>query len=279
MLRLSTITSANVSPAAPALEATANRTKQIIIFVVLAYALSWWPWLFYMNDPGSVDAPILPIGPLIALITVAGIFGSWPALRDLLRKVTLWRVGWQWYAVALVFPVVVTVAAVLLNMLFGASIVDSFSLPSAPQLIVRFGFIFLWIGLGEELGWRGFVLPRLLQGRSALVAALILGVIHAVWHWPLLGVEYDFANILPWGISVFCFSIVICWIWLKTGGSVLMAMLMHASNNTIAVLWRMFEGGDQIHLWWIWCALWVAFAGAVVAINGIELGRKEASSS
>ena len=88
---------------------------------------------------------------------------------------------------------------------------------------MRFVFILLWIGLGEEPGWRGFALPRLLAGRTALAAALILGIIHLVWHLPLFGVEYDAANILPWGITVVCFSIVIAWVWLATGGSVLMA--------------------------------------------------------
>ena len=64
---------------------------------------------------------------------------------------------------------------------------------------MRFVFIFLWIGLGEEPGWRGFVLPRLLVGRSALSAALILGVIHAVWHLPLFGVEYVAWNLAALG--------------------------------------------------------------------------------
>ena len=51
---------------------------------------------------------------------------------------------------------------------------------------------------------------------------------------------------------------MIAWVWLHTGGSVLMAMLMHASNNTIAFVWQMFAGPDQLRLWWLWCALWVA---------------------
>jgi len=251
-----------------------RRRKQVVVYVLLAYALSWWPWLLYRNDPQSVDAPILPIGPLIAVIVVLLGIGGLPALRELVSKVTLWRVGWGWYAVVLGMPVVLTVSAVMLNLLLGATTVDGFNLPSLPQLLIRFLFIFFWIGLGEEPGWRGFVLPRLLVGRTALVAAIILGAIHAVWHWMLFGVEYDVTNVLPWGISVFCFSIVICWVWIKTGGSVLMAMLMHASNNTIAVLWGMFEGADQIQLWWIWCALWVLFAGAVIAANGLDLRPK-----
>ena len=50
---------------------------------------------------------------------------------------------------------------------------------------------------------------------------------------------------------------MIAWIFRHTGGSVLMPMLMHASNNTVAVVWRMFDGADQLRLWWLWGALWV----------------------
>ena len=79
-----------------------------------------------------------------------------------------WRVGQVWYAVVLLLPVAVTLAAAGIN-----------------------------LELGEEPGWRGFALPRLLVGHSALIAALILGVIHMVWHLPLFGVEYAWTNVWP----------------------------------------------------------------------------------
>ena len=69
---------------------------------------------------------------------------------------------------------------------------------------------------------------------------------------------------------------MIAWVWLHTGGSVLMPMLMHASNNTIAFVWQMFAGPDQLRLWWLWCALWVAAAALVVAATGPALRRASA---
>ena len=179
----------------------------------------------------------------------------------------------------LLLPVALTLAAVGLNLALGARRAPDFAVPEIGSLAFRFVFILLWIGLGEEPGWRGFALPRLLVGRSALAAAMILGLIHAVWHAPLFGVEYDAANGLPWAITVVCFSIVVCWVYLHTGGSVLMAMLMHASNNTVALVWRMFEGGDQLRLWWLWCALWVAAAAVVVLANGADLTRSRPASA
>ncbi|MGH8429421.1 MAG: lysostaphin resistance A-like protein, partial [Solimonas sp.] len=148
-----------------------------------------------------------------------------------------------------------------------------------PDLIARFVFILLLIGLGEEPAWRGYALPRLVAGRTALAASLVLGLLHAVWHLPLFGIEYDLQNGIPWAISVVCVAIVITWIWLHTGGSLLLPMLLHTSNNTIAFFWGMFAGADQLRLWWIWCALWVATTAIVVAATGPALTRKPATAA
>lgn len=253
--------------------AAALRRHPVAAFVVLAYALSWWAWFWYRADPGNVGAPILPAGPLIATLLLLPLLGGWAAVRELFGRILLWRCAWPWYAVALGLPVLLTCSAAGLTLLGGARPLPDFELPDPASLAARFAFIFLFIGLGEEPGWRGFVLPRLLGGRTALRAALILGLIHMAWHLPLYGHEYDSANVLPWAISVFCFSTVITWVYLHTDGSILLPMLMHASNNTVAVAWRMFERGDQLRLWWIWCALWVASAVIVVLVNGPDLRR------
>ena len=252
------------------------RRHPVVAFVILAYALSWWAWFWYRADPENVGAPILPIGPLIATVLLLPLIGGWDGVKDLVRRILLWRVGWRWYGVVLGLPILLTLSAVGLNLLLGAQVLPDFELPDAASLAIRFVFIFFWIGLGEEPGWRGFVLPRLLVGRTALVAALIVGLIHMVWHLPLYGHEYDAANVVPWAISVFCFSIVICWVYLHTGGSVLMPMLMHASNNTVAIVWRLFEGSDQLRLWWIWCGFWVFATLLVIAANGPDLQRPRA---
>ena len=257
------------------------KRHQLATFLVLACALSWWPWVWYQFDPVSADAPILPLGPLLAALIVLAIVGRWRAVKEFLGHIVQWRVGWVWYVVALLLPVALTLIAVMINLGLGAKVVATFETPEIAQIVVRFVFILLWIGLGEEPAWRGFALPRLLSGRTALSAALILGLIHLVWHAPLYGVEYDAANVWPWGITVICYSIVAAWVVLNTGGSLLLPMLMHASNNTIALVWRMFEGGDQLRLWWVWCVLWVITAVVIVAVTGPSLirGRTAMSSA
>ena len=250
---------------------TAKR-HPVLSFAVLAYALSWWPWLWYRVDPAAVDAPILPFGPFFAAIIMLVAIGRWPAVKTWLAGIVRWRVGLQWYALALFLPPVLIGAACGLNLLFSAQASLEGNQPDWQGICVRFVFIFLWIGLGEEPAWRGYALPRLLPGRTALFAAVLVGVLHTIWHLPLFGVEYDLRNVWPWGLSVFCYAIVTTWIWLHTGRSLLLPMLMHASNNTAAFVWRLFSEQDQIVLWWIWAALWLIVAAIVTIAAGPNLG-------
>lgn len=246
-------------------------------FALLAFALSWWPWPWYRLDPATVDAPILPFGPFIAAFILLMLVGGWPATKSWLSSIIHWRVGLRWYAVALLLPPALIAIAVGLNLLLGAQWrVDARSIEWL-DLAPRFVFIFLWIGLGEEPAWRGYALPRLLDGRSALSASLLLGAMHAIWHAPLFGVELDIRTVWPWGLSVFCFAIVVTWMWLHTGRSLLLPMLMHTSNNTAAFAWGMFNADAQIPLWWIWAALWVAVAAAIIIIAGPNLAGRDAT--
>ena len=256
--------------------ASVARRHQLVAFFLLAYALSWWPWIWFQFDPVTIDAPILPWGPFIAAAIMLALIGGWPAIRTWLAKVVHWRVPLVWYAVALLGPPALTLTAVGINRLLGAEFAAGAEFPGWPDLIVRFVFILFVIGLGEEPAWRGYALPRLLVGRTALAASLILGLLHAIWHLPLFGIEYDVQNGIPWAITVVCVAIVITWIWLHTGGSLLLPVLLHTSNNTIAFFWGTFEGPDQLRLWWIWCALWAAATAIIVIANGPALTRKPA---
>ena len=255
------------------------RRNQVLAFVVLAYALSWWAWVWFRMDPENVGAPILPMGPLLAALILLPVIGGWPAVRDLLQRIARWRVGWAWYVV--VAPVAGRAHARGRRpqsrcSARGAS--PDFAAPASATLAVRFVFILLWIGLGEE------PVARL---RAAAAARRPFGARRGA------DPRADPRGLAPpavrrrvrrrqrpaWAITVVCFSIVVCWVYLHTGGSVLMAMLMHASNNTVALVWRMFEGGDQLRLWWLWCALWVAAAAVVVLANGADLTRSRPASA
>ena len=252
------------------------RRHPLISFFVLAYALSWWPWILYAF--GLSPAPIASFGPFLAALVVLAITQGKSGIGGLLRRMVRWRVGIRWYAVALLLPVGIALAATALNVLLGAQAPSAADLGGWTGLFSTFAVVLLIPGTGgawEEPGWRGFALPSLQAGRSALVASLILGAVWALWHLPLVVATgqmggWDIVNIMAW-------TLVLTWVYNGTGGSVLIVMLFHAMFNTVSVSFisTMFSGADSVRQSWLLAAVWCAVAAIVVVVNGPEhLSRK-----
>ena len=166
-------------------------------------------------------------GPLVAALVVARIEPGGPGIRGLFRRLTIWRVGAGWFAVALGLLPAVYVAAAALCRLAGIE-VPWFFPPETPQHIAAL----IVVPFVEEIGWRGFALPRLQQRYSALRASLILGVVWSAYHL-LMFILQDFtASIFAIGlVSVFVGSLIFSWLYNHTRGSLLLAVLMHASAH------------------------------------------------
>jgi membrane protease YdiL (CAAX protease family) len=242
------------------------RDRPLACFVPLAFLLSWYPWLIALAM-GRTTGPN-PLGPLVAALIVTATGTGWPAVKALLRRLVQAKVGLRWYAMALLLPVALVVGSFAINAVFGAPWPTPAQLATWPDMIEKFIFIFLFIALGEEPGWRGFMLPRLQARHGALRASLILGAVWALWHLPLLGSEFKADQILPFLISVIAATVVITRLFNGSGGSVLLPMLMHSTVNTVAsgFAFRFVEGADLTRLWWIYTALW-SVAAVVVAVR------------
>jgi membrane protease YdiL (CAAX protease family) len=164
------------------------KRRPLLTFFVLTYALSWLAWPLWASGLYPI-APVFSFAPFLAALVVLAITQGKGGVGGLLRRMVRWRVGIRWYAVALLVPAGITVAAVVLNVLLGARAPSAADLGGWTNLLPGFAVALLIPGLGgawEEPGWRGFALPRLQSGRSALLAALILGVLVAGWHLPLM---------------------------------------------------------------------------------------------
>jgi membrane protease YdiL (CAAX protease family) len=248
----------------------------MVTFFVLAYALSWWPLVLYVFDLSP--QPIVGFGPFLAALVLLGLTRGKTGVGGLLRRMVRWRVGLRWYAVALLLPVGLTAVGAALNVfVLGAQAPSSAELGAWSDLFVLFAILLLVPGFGgawEEPGWRGYALPRLQSGRSALVASLILGVLWAFWHLPLMVVgEVNWSDL----VLIIAVSVVFTWVFNSANGSVLIVMLMHAMNNTISgsFFGPMFSGADSVSQSWVLAALWWAVAIVVVAVAGPEhLSRK-----
>ena len=140
----------------------------LITFFLLAYALSWWPWILYAFD--LLPQPIVGFGPFLAAVLMLAITSGKTSIVRLLRRMVQWRVGLGWYAVALLLPVAIALAAAGLNLLAGAQAPSSIELSGWTGLLQTFLLLLLVPGIGgawEEPGWRGYALPRLQVGRRS----------------------------------------------------------------------------------------------------------------
>jgi len=248
----------------------------IISFFVLAYALSWWPSILYALDL-SAQPGVTGFGPFLAALVVLAVTRGKTEVGGLLRRMVRWRVGLRWYAVALLLPAGLALTATVLNVMLGAQAPSSSELVNWTGLPSTFALVLLIPGLGgawEEPGWRGFALPRLQAGRSALFASLILGVLIAGWHLPLMVAgEVHYSDI----VSIMGAVVVLNWVFNNANGSVLIIMLMHAMNNTISGSFfsPMFSGADSVRQSWLLAGLWCAVAIVVVIVAGPQhLSRK-----
>jgi len=246
-------------------------------FWALAWSTWFLGWLMAALFPSELWNFII-YTPFLAGVLVTAIADGRSGLKTFFSRIVRWRVGLKWYAVALLTPPVLYLVAAGLNVLSGGTIATNIQWPAWPDFITgTLIFSFLMLALGEEPGFRGFALPRLLVGRSAFAAGLILGVLHAIWHLPLF-LEGDVIAILAAVLIIISGAVLNTWLFNNTNGSVFMAMLLHTSIDAVSgdggLLKLLFSGAD-LERQVVWQAVvYVGMAILLPILAGRELGRK-----
>lgn len=214
----------------------------LIYFFMIAYILSWIVEIPLALQTRGIIRDIFPFwfhylagyGPLLAALIVTGITGGTEALRELWGQMTRWRVKAGWWLVA-ISPLAVYFLAAAVLWLIQARGVDFTAMGMTAYLPpLGVAAIPLWIltfGIGEETGWRGFALPRLQNGRSALSATFLLWVFWATWHLPLFFYSYIPSIIPGMLIGLLAGAITFTWLYNSTSGSVLMVAIWHGLFN------------------------------------------------
>jgi uncharacterized protein len=237
--------------------------SSILGFCVLAYALTWLCWLpLLLARGGSVVLPVSQellatlgqFGPFAAAVFCAAWDGRARGLRDLLGRLVIWRVRVLWFGVALLLPPICMGGAILVHALIqGLSFAAA--MPSDLSTVLPHLAITLVIGgpLGEEPGWRGFVLPRLRARWHPIPASAVLTVIWACWHLPLWWVADVPSSFPVYLVGVLPLTYLFTWLWDHTRGSVLIALLFHASLNTSLVRMPIFPAWKEwtILIWMV----------------------------
>ncbi|HYO72510.1 MAG TPA: type II CAAX endopeptidase family protein [Archangium sp.] len=240
-----------ITAATPSRTATSATKRAFPLgYFVLAFAFTWsfW-WAAALESRGLI--PSLPVpavflgafGPMVAAVVLTARESGRAGLRSLLGRVTRWRVPPVWYGVAILGPIALQLAAMALHVALGGQPPDPSAMVTAlPVVLVGTAYMLVQVGIGEDVGWRGYALPRLQAAHGALVSAGVLGAVWALWHLPLFFDPATGYSITPfWVFLVFMLpvSVLITWIFNSTGGSVLVVMILHAVLNASGTpMWR-----------------------------------------
>jgi membrane protease YdiL (CAAX protease family) len=221
----------------------------LLAYFVLAFACSWLitlPALVSQNGFGLLPfaVPFAPLqtlgafGPLLAAFVVTAAADGRAGIH-LLRRIVRWRVGLTWYLLALGGYLLFDLLVGLLVPTTGVvgAFLDKWPLLFTLYLPALLIYELLNGPIGEETGWSGCALPRLQTQFGPLLGATILGVAWAAWHLPAYFVVDGLGSFSPIGFVVSVFAAVVTrilwtWVYNRTGGSVLIAILLHAASDT-----------------------------------------------
>lgn len=213
-------------------------SSDFIIFIVCAYGYTWvvGAIAILINLPFDIVQVVATPGPILGAFIVVFRREGISGIRDLLRRAFRWRFSPILYMVALLIPFLVLAAssgvAIFVN---GASVPDQWFLPdfSIPFL---FGFL-IWNGVTEEMGWRGYLLPRIQDRVGSLAGSVLVGVVWACWHLPLFLIpgSYQYGeSFVEYVLLLVSWTIIMAMLYNKAQGSVIVTIFLHEAQNFIA---------------------------------------------
>ncbi|MDS0222276.1 CPBP family intramembrane metalloprotease [Haloarcula sp. S1AR25-5A] len=258
----------------------------VAAFFAFAYAISWVAWLgpvLELSEPvETVGFIVGGYGPFLAALVVTWL-GS-DSVQAWSRQIVDWRVAPRWYIAAVTLPLLI-IALTSVGLTVVGTSVDPGLLPERVTLVfASFVTIALVGGGNEEPGWRGLALPKLQERSAPVPATLILGVVWAFWHLPLLATGpttfhglASFVEVAPTTtvriLNIVGVAFILTWVYNGTG-SVLLAILAHTgfntANNTLVPLpLDIISAGDSTTILVVTTvAIWVVVAVLLVVTHG-----------
>ena len=267
--------------------------RSLLKFFALTYIVSWILWIASAAIlPGTTAQPfgLLAISrflyllgvfapSLVALALTARADGRAGTVA-LLGRTVKWEVGARWYVFAIGYMAAIRLgAAVSLRLATGAW--PAFG--QEPLYIIAIALVFSTpVQAGEEIGWRGYALPRLSARLGLSGASIVLGVIWACWHLPFFiisGNEKTGQSFPFYLLTVISLSVAMAWLYWQTNGSLLLTMLMHAAiNNTMNIVpsavsdaTNAFSFSSSRVGWVSLAILWICAAYFLVRMRGVKL--------
>ena len=263
----------------------------LLAYFIIAFAGTWVPLLPFALSRGVNGLGLFPYrlpdsafyiafvlaafaGPALASLTVTAIISGRAGVGQLLRRCVQWRVGIQWYLIA--------IFGFLLIFLLGYSVFLGVNLPLAllaqsPLLLTVFlpqaVLIILTASFAEELGWRGFALPRLQHRYGPVLGTVILGSLHGLWHLPVFFTQvlgpFSLPNYAGFLFVAIAASFLYTWIFNHTRGSVLLATLTHGFGDAATGLVGLLIPAQLVVSGWARPFVYGSWQGMNVVIFGV----------
>ena len=235
----------------------------VLIFALLTISVSFASYLLPL--PREVLPFIIVCIPTVLAVAMAAITDGLAGVHSLLRKLARWRVGLRCFLAALIVAASMRLAISLLALSLGWLPSITFR-SNTPVSLLMLAVIFLVAAIPEELGWRGYALPRLLENRSPLFASLVIGMfwgwVHLVLHLP--GMPSEGLAVLPTLFQLFGLSVLLTWFYIHGGQNIILTSIFHAAQSFFVI----FNGGvglQQEH--WLMAVVWVGAGAIVILVN------------
>jgi membrane protease YdiL (CAAX protease family) len=274
------------------------KSHPLLSFYALAFAITWGGLIMVVGGPSKILGNPDLLGPRFAFVMLAWLAGPSVAsilmtcivngskgLRDLFTRMTRWRVGARWYAVALLSAPLLVTAILFALSLSSPEYLPTILTTSDKGALLLQGIVGTFVGgIFEELGWTGFVTHTLLRRmrHGVLATGLFVGVLWGVAHLPLYywGASDDLsgallvtvvaANVLAWFPP---YRVLMVWVYDRTE-SLLLAMLMHGSaTGSLVILASLAGMALFIYTLAFGAVLWIV-VGAVALANHGHLSRQ-----
>jgi len=280
------------------------KSHPVLSYYAMVFAISWGGILLVVGlGPGGIPATkeqvgaLMPFmllalfaGPSVAGLVMTGLVYGREGFRHLLARMRRWRVGARWYALALLTAPLLVTATLLALSLTSPEFLPSIFASDDKVTLVLFGIGWGLVGGGllEELGWTGFAVPTLLKQRHGVLATgLFVGVLWGLWHFLITfwasgtaSGALSLAGFLPAVLfyvgSLPAYRVLMVWVYDRTGESMLLAMLMHASFSASMLIQQPLGLALVPGLAWnlvLASALWV-IVGAVALAQGGHLSQQ-----
>jgi membrane protease YdiL (CAAX protease family) len=262
----------------------------LLAFFLLTFTITWLAWVLPAQLAPASNGVFAPGGPVFLLGVVAPAMAAIaltfrrdgrPGVERMLARIGQWHVPARYYVFALGYLAATKLTAAAVHRVVTGTWPTS---GDTPWVLMLGGILLsMWVQAGEEVGWRGYALPRLAARLGLGGASIVLGAIWALWHLPLFllpGTGSTGQSFPLYLTHVTALSVAMAWLYWKTSGSLLLVMVMHASvNNTTGIVPAAVPGATNAFTFSGslvgWATVGVGWIIAVVLLyrmRGAELG-------